>query len=135
MTVGEAMTRVGRLRPDAYGEEIMTGWLSELDGKYRLSLEGKAGAAYAWPGDAETALFAPFPYDIVYELYLVCLIDWHNREIEAYQNDKAMFDAADAEFRAWWIQHYGSQAADADGTDDTDGGGGERSRRYWRCLR
>ena len=42
MTLGEAMTRVERLRPDAYGEEIMAGWLSELDGKYRLSLAGKA---------------------------------------------------------------------------------------------
>ena len=40
MTVSEAMARVERLRPDAYGEEIMAGWLSELDGKYRLSLAG-----------------------------------------------------------------------------------------------
>lgn len=52
MTLGEAMTRVERLRPDAYGEEIMAGWLSELDGKYRLSLAGKAGTAYTWPDDA-----------------------------------------------------------------------------------
>ena len=130
MTVGEAMTRVERLRPDAYGEEIMAGWLSELDGKYRLSLERKAGTAYCWPADAGTVLFAPYPHDIVYELYLVCLIDWHNREIEAYQNDKAMFDAADAEFRAWWIQTHGSGRADGE-----EGGSGQRTRNYWRCLR
>lgn len=124
------MRRVERLRPDAYGEEVMAGWLSELDGKYRLALEGTAGAAYVWPGDAETALFVPHPHDIVYELYLVCLIDWHNREIEAYQNDKAMFDAADEEFRAWWIQTHGSAAADG-----ADGAGRGRRGRYWRVLR
>lgn len=131
MTLGEAMARVERLRPDAYGEEIMAGWLSELDGKYRLSLAGKAGTAYTWPDDAGATLFAPYPYDIVYELYLVCLIDWHNREIEAYQNDKAMFDAADAEFRAWWIQTHGSGTADG----AAGAGGGKRSGNYWRCLR
>ena len=42
-----------------------------------------------------------------------------------------MFDAADAEFRAWWIQTHGSGTADgAEGT-----GGGKRSGNYWRCLR
>ena len=129
MTVEEAMRRVERLRPDAYGEEVMAGWLSELDGKYRLALEGAAGTGYSWPGDAETALFAPHPHDIVYELYLVCLIDWHNREVEAYQNDRAMFDAADAEFRACWVQEHGTGGA-------TDGdGGGRRSGGHWRCLR
>lgn len=120
------MTRVERLRPDAYGEEVMTGWLSELDGKYTLAMQGSAQAPYDYPEDRETELFVPHPYDNVYELYLICLIDWHNREMEAYQNDKAMFDAADGDFRAWWTQTYGS----AQGAGDGAGGRG----RYWKGL-
>lgn len=103
MKVGEAIAKIQKLKPDIYGDEILTSWLSELDGKYSVELMGQEEpVAYECPQDAETELLVPVPYTNVYDLYLVSMIDWHNREMQSYENDKIMFSQADGEFRAWY---------------------------------
>ena len=103
MKIGESITKVQKLKPDIYGDEILTSWLSELDGNYSIELMGhEEPVSYEFPRDAETELLVPAPYANVYELYLVSMIDWHNRELQSYENDKIMFAQADAEFRAWY---------------------------------
>lgn len=103
MKVGEAIAKIQKLKLDIYGDEILTSWLSELDGKYSIELMGQEEpASYQYPKDAETELVVPAPYTNVYELYLIAMIDWHNREMQSYENDKTMFTQADAEFRAWY---------------------------------
>lgn len=103
MTVNEAISKIQKLKPDIYSDEILTSWLSELDGKYSIELLGQEEpVSYEYPRDAETELLVPAPYTNVYDLYLVSMIDWHNREMQAYENDKTMFAQADGEFRAWY---------------------------------
>ncbi|MET0016483.1 hypothetical protein [Oscillibacter sp.] len=103
MKVGEAIAKIQKLKPDIYGDEILTSWLSELDGKYSVELlKGEEPVSYEYPRDAETELLVLAPYTNVYELYLIAMIDWHNREMQSYENDKIMFAEADAEFRSWY---------------------------------
>lgn len=103
MTAGEAIAKIQKLKPDIYGDEILTSWLSELDGKYSIELMGQAEpVSYKYPKDIDTVLLVPEPYTNLYDLYLVSTIDWHNREMQSYENDKIMFAEADAEFRAWY---------------------------------
>lgn len=103
MKLGEVIAKVQKLKPDIYGDEILTSWLSELDGKYSVELlKSEEPVSYKYPQDAETELLAQHPYSNVYELYLIAMIDWHNREMNSYENDMEMFTQADNEFRAWY---------------------------------
>lgn len=103
MKVGEAIAKIQKLKPDIYGDEILTSWLSELDGKYSIELMGQEEpVSYEYPKDINAVLLVPAPYTNVYDQYLVSMIDWHNREMQSYENDKIMFAQADGEFRAWY---------------------------------
>ena len=103
MTLSEAITRAQKLKPDIYGDEILAGWISELDGKLSLELLHMAEpVSYRYPADAGTALLVPAPYNNVYELYIVAMTDFHNRQMDSYQNDMQMVNEAMDEYRAWY---------------------------------
>lgn len=102
MTINLAIAKVDELRPNAYDDETKASWISVLDG--RIAMEVHHDASFAkytkdeWDGD----LVVPFPYDNIYELYLMAMIDYHNREYGNYNNDMTMFNAALDEYRKYY---------------------------------
>lgn len=103
MKLSEAIIRAQKLKPDIYGDEIMSQWISELDGRLSVETMGQTEpVSYRWPADTNADLLVPTPYDNVYELYIVSMTDFHNREMEKYANDSILFDQAMGDFKAYY---------------------------------
>lgn len=98
MTIRDVIRKVMELKPSQYGEEILLGWLSALDGQiwddvlrhYRA--EASAPAAYT-EADMDRELLVPWPHEDVYVTYLSAMIDYQNGEWERYNNTMMMHNA------------------------------------------
>lgn len=55
-------------------------------------------------GDYDT--YVGHPHDRLYYLYVICMMDYANREYDKYANDKALYDEALNEFAKWWQRKY-----------------------------
>lgn len=62
-------------------------------------------AVNTWP-EEDAALLTPAPYDGIYPMYLVAMIDYYNQESALYQNDMVLFNEAMAAARAWWRRNH-----------------------------
>ena len=51
-------------------------------------------------------LLVPFPYDKLYQYYLAMQIDIVTAEIEKYNTDSQLFQAAYVEYQDWYNRHY-----------------------------
>ena len=99
MTTERAIAKANELRLNALDDAQKAGWLYELEGKLAEMMELPV-PENIWPENAELQM--PTPYDNIYELYLVALIDYYNGETDLYANDMALYDQALAEGMAWW---------------------------------
>ncbi len=100
MTIGEAVGRCDRLKPNGYDREDKIRWLSDLDGAAVREIfsvhEGQSPDfdGYGPETPEETPLLIPAPYEEVYVKYLFAQIDFHNAEFARYNNSAAMFQMA-----------------------------------------
>ena len=51
--------------------------------------------------DGEEELLVPAPWDMLYVYWLMCQIDLQNREMESYNNDRALFENAWEEYASY----------------------------------
>lgn len=98
MKAQTAISRANALRPNALGPEQKYAWLYELEGKLAEQM-GIDAPTNPYPNNAE--LMIPAPYDNVYELYIIAMIDYYNNEVNLYTNDMQVFNAALDETKAW----------------------------------
>lgn len=101
MTIQEAIDRVDSLKPNKFTADQKIAWLSELDGMIHQELvmthEMGGGAVffgYEPCTPTDTQLLVPFPYTDIYQHYLAMQMDLSNAELQKYQNDKTLFNAA-----------------------------------------
>ena len=81
-------------------EEQKAAWVLDLDGQL-AEMFGAPVAENKWP-EEDAALLMPAPHEEVYQLYLICKIDYYNQEMELYANDRAVYEAAMQEAQAWY---------------------------------
>lgn len=106
MTVNEAIMAADKLRPNAYSEKDKIGWLSGLDGKIALEVHKRRDVPkYEYPKDSDTELLVKEPHSSMYPLYIVAMIDFYNRDTEAYMNSGSMFNAEYDIFAKWYIRN------------------------------
>lgn len=92
-TINKTIEMVDQLKPNAYGPEEKFRWLSELDGMIsRLVMQLPEPVAYAYPDDMDTELLAPAPFEGIYALYMMAMIDFHNRDYDDYNNTMTLFN-------------------------------------------
>lgn len=103
MRMKEAIRRADGLRMNALGDEQKAAWISDLDGQL-AEMFGIEAPENTWPEDQE--LLMPHPYEEIYQLYLICKIDYYNQEMDLYANDIAFYNEALAEARAWFRRHH-----------------------------
>lgn len=103
MTVKETITRADALRMNTISEEQKAAWVSDLDGQL-AEMFGVDPPVNEWPKDRE--LMMPAPHEEIYQLYLICKIDYYNQEMKMYANDLAIYNAALAEAQAWYRRHH-----------------------------
>ena len=109
MTIHEAITELDALKHNTFTNSEKISWLSKLDGRIRCHVmdthEGGPEEPFSCythltPGD--TVLLVPFPHEDIYVRYLEAMVDYHNGEIEKYNNSAALFEAAHRSFQ----RHY-----------------------------
>ena len=103
MYLKEAIKRADALRMNTVSDEQKAAWASDLDGQL-AEMFGIEPPVNNWPDDRE--LLMPSPHEEIYQLYLICKIDYYNQEMNLYANDLAVYNAALAEAQAWYRRKH-----------------------------
>lgn len=104
MKVKDAIEKTNQLKSNAYSEEDMSVWLSELENYAiesifnRATGEDREKVSYSYEEDGEKELMIPDPYSEIYIYYLAAKIDLWNKELDSYNNNTSMYNAAYASF-------------------------------------
>lgn len=110
MTLAQAIERLDYLKPNQYDEKTKIQWLTELDGQLYheilLSHEDCPIQSFSGYDDTGGTLLAPEPYSQLYLRWLEAQVDYHNAELEKYNNSMAMFLAAWDSFERWYNRHH-----------------------------
>lgn len=112
MTVGELVERIIMLRGRQYDENIIVGWLNEIEGQVVDEVINRAEGydtefkPLLYDKDAEKKLSIPDRFQDVYINYLLSKIDYHNQETERYNNDVIMYNSAYDAYAAWFRRSY-----------------------------
>ena len=94
MTMNQVIEYVDGVKPNVYTDEDKYRWINTLEGM--LSAEvfmDQEPLRYEIPQDADRELRVGHPYEEVYALYVMAMIDFHNREYGNYNNTMTMFQA------------------------------------------
>ena len=110
MTIQEALDKTDELKPNMMSRPMKINFLQELDQQIyeEILLTHKHEPAeevlpeYSDDSDPGTVLLVPDRYAKVYVYWLMCQIDWQQREMDMYNNDRAHYEAAYAEMQDWW---------------------------------
>lgn len=106
MTLAELIAEVDVYRPNHYDYDMKTGWVNEVEEKAVKTVINRAlfnkieFTPYSYDLNAETELLIPDSHKDVYETYIFAKMDYVNAEIDRYNADAAMHDAAWREYAA-----------------------------------
>ena len=112
MTLAELIAEVDENRPNQFDKEKKTGWINEIEAKVVRAVINRAMwnevvfNPYQYELDAEKELLVPDDHKDVYETYLYAKMDYTNGEIERYNADAAMHQAAWTDFAAEYRRHH-----------------------------
>lgn len=114
MTVAELIAAVDEIRPNQISKQTKTLWLNEIE--HRVYDETLMRAMdicpefeyrpFEYDADYDAPLAVPDFYADLYRCYLMSKIDFSLGEIDRYNNDVAMFQAAWADYAAWYIRNH-----------------------------
>lgn len=105
-TMNEVIEYVDGVKPNVYSDEDKAGWISRIDTTFRIDMKGEdKHTRYVFPEDADKELFAVFPYDDLYSLYVMAMIDFHNKDYSGYNNTAMMFAERLDAYKKHYIQY------------------------------
>lgn len=100
MTVAGLIAYVDTIRPNAFDKDIMTGWLNEIERIVWEQVINRAEGAEDYPGpyiydeNTEKELLVDDAHKDVYVTYILAQMDYANMEIDRYNVDYTMHQAA-----------------------------------------
>ena len=114
MTVQQMVTKVDELRPNQYTNAQEVAWIYQLEMliwemlvKTHERPEGLREELGEYDEEHMTQeLLAPDVWCGVYEWWLYAQMDLANMELQKYENDMTMYNAAWRELEAWWNRTY-----------------------------
>lgn len=101
-TINEVIERVERIKPVvSIDDQDKARWLMELDGRIWNEVITKSvhdtppeEPPKEWPEDGDKPLLVSYPYDRLYDLYLIAMLEFAIREFGNYNNSMAAFNDA-----------------------------------------
>ena len=103
-TMNEVVEYVDRMKINTYTDEDKYGWIKAVESMIFRDVLGVEPPDTVVPDDADAELIAQTPYDDIYRLYVMAMIDFHNREFDNYNNMALMFGERLEQFKAWYIR-------------------------------
>lgn len=90
MTVDEVLKNVDEARPNDYGAERKLKWLQTFEAELKTMVLLEEEVSVPVTGTDELCLEAP--WDSLYELWLIAMIEYYNGEYDRYDNSYALFN-------------------------------------------
>lgn len=107
MTLAELIAYIDQIRPNAFDKDQKTGWVNEIEHKVYDQIFNKAvgnitsdPTPYFYDLNAETELLVDDSHKDVYVTYLLAQMDFANMELDRYNADAAMHQAAWQDYAA-----------------------------------
>lgn len=107
MKISEVLARVKEVKPNPFSDDTLLNWLNDIEAKVQTEALGRKpeGADhYDLPGDLDTELMLPKPYDECYVLYVQAQIDFALQEFDTYNNTMQMFNTAFREVKNYYVR-------------------------------
>ena len=104
MTIETCMNLVDAMRPNGVETAVKLRFLGEIEGKVRVELLGEepdGEADFDVETPTERELTAPHPYDQLYPLYVMAMLDYVGGNATRYENGAALFNAAYQSYGKW----------------------------------
>ncbi len=104
MTIQSCLEIVEELTATPTSEDLLLRWLSEIEGRVEVELLGLSPSRVHPFGEStakSTPLSAPFPFDRLYWLYLVAMLDYTAGDSDRYENTAALFNSAYGDYAKW----------------------------------
>ena len=104
MTISTCMDLVDSLMPNGLDRSVKLRLLGEIEGKVRVELlGGYPEETEVFGGDTPdtTELTVPHPYDQLYLLYIMTMLDYIAGDTARYENSAAMFNTAYLSYGKW----------------------------------
>ena len=109
-TMNNVIKDVDRLKPNVYTDDDKFRWINTLEGMISREVMQTNPPEY-FPGDADTPLLVDHPFDDLYGLYVMAMIDFHNREFDHYNNTVSVFQNKYDQYKAWYIRSHEPESA------------------------
>lgn len=124
MTLAELIAYVDQIRPNAFDKEVETGWVSEIEHKIYDQVVSRAvnkdaetleeyldppeipHGPYNYEEDSDRTLLVEDAHKAVYVTYLLAQMDYANMELERYNADAAMHQAAWDEYASEYRRNH-----------------------------
>ena len=113
MTIQQVLSTVDELKPNSIDEGPKLEWLNEIELTIYMEviLTHQGSEDIKEPcidrnSDYNTDLIAQAPYDRLYPEYVMCKVDFANREWDSYNNTAAQFSQSYAEYKAWYNRNH-----------------------------
>ncbi len=104
MTIETCMDLVNAMMPNSLSEAVKLRLLGEVEGRVRVELLGEepdGATVFDASTPAATELSAPHPYDQIYWLYLLAMMDYMSGDLARYENTATLFNAAFQGYGKW----------------------------------
>lgn len=113
MTLAELIAYVDNIRPNAYDKDVMTGWVNTIERQVYDQVLSRAAdytgdtyGPYQYDLDAERELLVEDAHKDVYVTYILAQMDYANMELDRFNADSAMHQAAWQEFAAEYRRNH-----------------------------
>lgn len=113
MKLVEAIERAKAEKPNAYNDDTLAKWISQIEKTAQVEIMGVDPAdvvEYSWKKDGDVELLITEPYSECYVHYLKAMIDYNNKEFSSYNYNSQMFNSTYQAFAAWYKRKYGTTA-------------------------
>ena len=104
MTIENCLKLVDAMMPNGVSDSVKLRFLGEIEGKVRVELLGEEP-----DGDMDfhdetpkgMVLCVPHPYDQLYLLYVMTMLDYISGDVARYENSAAIFNTAYQSYGKW----------------------------------
>lgn len=113
MTIQDAITETDELKPNQYETGMKLRWLNDIEARVYediLSVRDESPVEecpkYNLESDFDLDLLVPDRYAKLYIYYLMAMVDFHNAELDRYNNSMIMFNSAWDDFAGYWYSTH-----------------------------
>ena len=104
MTIETCMNLVDAMMPNGVESAVKLRLLGEIEGRVRVELLGEVpdgGYEFTERTPMTTELVVPHPYDQMYLLYLMAMMDFLGGDTAHYENSAALFNTVFQSYGKW----------------------------------